>query len=166
VAVNRDRLQEFETLLRNIRTTLPDLAIFNMSTWYEPDFDATRWKSSNSCFLLLDEKVTCGSAACALGSAAIHKPFIEQGLIMNSHYDQVQFGSDFGFEAGAEFFDLTIEQAKWLFFPLLYSTEFIPEIHSVHWWVGEEDSIPIITPEMVADRVKQILDGTAPEFLR
>lgn len=151
--MNRERLTTFETLLRNIRTMVPTITYFDMGDW----IDRTRTDEKNEVYdfplVKLQEDHTCGTAACALGSAGLYKPFRDQGLITT--VDCVVFKPDpetdetqhYGFVAGAEFFDITIEQSK-----LLFST------HSY------EEGVTT-TPEMVADRVKQILDGTAPELM-
>lgn len=92
-APNLDRIREFDRLLNSLD---PDK--FDMSYWH------------------------CGTSACALGHACMHPPFMEQGLHLNFkvHYPYPVFEEFFGHKAGAEFFGLYEEDARYLFNPEKY----------------------------------------------
>lgn len=93
--------------------------------------------------------------SCALGSAALHKPFVGEGLRMGllRHHQRIIEGqctifpsingSEFGDEytAGAEFFGIPVVESTYLFNPAYYDS---PSLK--------------ITPRMVAKRVKEILE--------
>lgn len=161
--MNLDRLQEFELLLRNLPTKVPELTFFYMGSWY-----------LNQCSILGTETVVplkmveddydCGTAACALGVAGLYKPFRDQGLKTNKTVGLVWYKTNEGTLAGRFFFDLTDEQACWLFLPQNYMKSFRPDRHNVRsHYAGENVRV---TPETVARRVRRIINGTAPEFRR
>ena len=112
-------------------------AFFDMGGWF------TRINSDKL------KKGTCGSAACALGSAALNDWFKRRGLKMDimidyDHLDvseiphrfkvkevnadgtvtidrgTVRFRAFEGFEAGSVFFDIYDWEARWLFDPIRY----------------------------------------------
>ena len=74
---------------------------------------------------------TCGTSACALGSAAMYDPFTKQGLTIDC-FGTPEYKGEEGFQAGALFFGLdtlfdwdhTLWQystSAWLFMPQMYS---------------------------------------------
>lgn len=94
-------------------------------------------------------KRSCGTAACALGSAAIYPPFMEQGLTatLGGFVGDVEYEEWEDFTAGQMFFNITYREAEWLFDPKLYLDQYGDEF---------ED----ITPEIVATRVGALIDGS------
>jgi len=60
----------------------------------------------------------CRSAACALGSAALHPHFMAQGLELREYWPYYE-GKD-GYNAGAAFFGLTDYESEQLFNPTMY----------------------------------------------
>jgi len=81
----------------------------------------------------------------ALGSAASYPPFKKLGLNLRriSHLRVAPYYKDFSdYAAGKEFFDITYDQASYLFDPYEYS-----------------ELSRYITPAMVAKRVDEILAG-------
>lgn len=79
----------------------------------------------------------CGTSACAAGLACLHLPFQLQGLELEGSVPT--FEGLTGYAAVGRFFGLAYYESRWLFDPSHYS--------------GRE-----ITPQMVADRVRELLD--------
>lgn len=67
----------------------------------------------------------CGTAACALGSAAVYPPFIELGLSLKGttlpDYYAPYFNGSRDYWAGVRFFGITFYEALYLFNPEAYS---------------------------------------------
>lgn len=155
--MNRARLLTFDSLLRNLRSEIPEIVYFDLERWI-----TLRVNNLTRNAVKLKRGHGCGTAACALGAATLFEPFQKEGLVMM--YDVPCFNDLTGVHAGAAFFGISRNQARWLFLSTFYHPDFDPDRHDMHgWW---ESTKRKITPEMVADRVKQILDGTAPEFRR
>lgn len=88
--IYQKRLETFEFLLRNLETELPEVKVFCMSTWgsdWTPEREAQETEEE-TVFSHLDPDApnVCGTAACALGSAALYPPFIKQGLHVSKTY--------------------------------------------------------------------------------
>lgn len=115
--MHRERLTE----LRDLLHTIPEEK-FNIGTWMSP----------------------CGTAGCALGWAAVHPPFVEQGLHLKSGLFPRFTDSGYrDYEAGAEFFGLPYGESVRLFHP--------------HHYDAPSSGV---TPRMVADRVQEMLDAS------
>lgn len=81
----------------------------------------------------------CKTAACALGSAALYKPFKKMGLKVNRASDSVIFGNRENYAAGEKFFNITERQSEYLF--------------GTHYNMETSD----VTPFDVADRVEELI---------
>ena len=57
----------------------------------------------------------CGTAACAVGSACFHKPFMKMGLTLNIHTQSPAYKGSYNWVAVEEFFGLTFTEAIHLF---------------------------------------------------
>ena len=90
-------------------------------------FDIAFWSDSP------DIEHSCGTAACALGSACFHKPFQELGLKMEVHphpfawdrnipkmNNQPSYGGYINMSAGAEFSGISTYESAFLFDPMHY----------------------------------------------
>lgn len=137
--MNRERLTELHKLLLSI----PE-GKFNINFWARgKDGQGSFTKEEAEAFSLED----CSTAACALGWAASHPPFMEQGLsLVTLHEDERAYSLCPGFEgvdcyeAGAEFFGISYRQSEILFDPLEYE-------------LGAE-----VSPTEVAERVWELLE--------
>lgn len=100
------RLKQLHHMLINHDKLFTNVG-FDLNVWHKPS--------------------SCGTAACALGSAALYGPFVEQGLRMNDSY----YGSSApacavddehyeGFDAGSAFFGLSLAESYFLFDPDQY----------------------------------------------
>lgn len=151
------RLKELEFMLLNHKKIFKEKKItFDMWEWGTKQYDLKTTKK-----IIGKKKVPikelCGSAACALGSAAIYPPFIKQGLHLKEDEISVKINYDrkvpeleyyFSFVpsykrethkyAGAKFFGITDNEADNLFMTINY-----------------EESI--ITTKDVAERVKKLI---------
>ena len=93
----------------------------NMGVWYRM---AEEGRDSRQSF-------ECGYAACALGQAALHPPFVAQGLgiKMMGQSGHIYYQPDatdckcYHTVAGAEFFGLNLREAQFLFNPEEYYYE-------------------------------------------
>lgn len=119
--MNRRRLEMLVEMLENHEKHFPNLE-FNMGVWH------------------------CGSAACALGSAACYPPFVKEGLYLyeaESFYavPVIQEYEDLyvAHAAGAYFFGIPAEKSRYFFYEGRY--------------LGHP-----VTPGMVAERIKEFLD--------
>lgn len=100
----------------------------------------------------------CGTAACALGSAACYAPFKRKGLSLK---DDSLYGKspayeyNRGFEAGAEFFGITKEESRELFASTRYSVNGKMPVYQI-----PTKDIPA---SMVSERVQNLIDKTIVE---
>lgn len=64
----------------------------------------------------------CGTAACALGSAALYPPFVKLGLYAgcDEEKDYVFYKRELGYDAGAKFFGISENNSYYLFNPDAY----------------------------------------------
>jgi len=118
--MNRERLIKLQELLDNHDKELPEIR-FAMHEW------------------------SCKTAACALGSAAIHPWFRRRGLT-TSEYGTPRCKGSIGSGAGAEFFDISIDKSELLFFPENYSNKKGKQLRSV-------------TRKHVIAKIQLLLDG-------
>lgn len=111
------RLKQLSYMLKNHDTIFPKVK-----------FNLRLWKGTEE---------SCGTAACALGSACLYQPFVEAGLGLHDHipitqaaYKEVTqdaqpiFQGKWEFEAGADFFGITSRESVNLFAPTEYTAEY------------------------------------------
>lgn len=128
---NLRRLEMLRDMLIRHDELFPTVT-FNMNVWYRED-------------------PSCGTAACAFGSACLYEPFQEEGLHLAQFdwqegvYDPAYEGS-VCYSAATLFFDLSFQEAQYLFDPQEY-----PGLDPAH-----------ITPQMVAERVQELIDSYTP----
>jgi hypothetical protein len=115
--MNKERLLELHYMLVHHHELFPSIK-FDMDGWCHAE--------------------NCGTAACAFGSACLHKPFRKQGLRFDGINIPVYEGRS-GYDAAARFFDIEWEASEYLFSPDSYE-------------LGIQ-----ITPIMVADRVLKLV---------
>lgn len=110
------RLTELKKMLDTHQKLFPDIS-FNMVSWLQRMSPFRK-----TC--KIGKKEACGTAACALGSAAIHPPFIRQGLRMRvergDNEGEPYYLGKSGYEAGEKFFGITDEEAQKIFSPEEY----------------------------------------------
>lgn len=155
-----ERLTELEYMLLNHKKIFKSRGVsFDLGNWAQKISDLVEAKLFNKQIgKAPQEKTICGSAACALGSAALYDPFIKQGLklVANSidaiekegaEIPEYEYELEFiptyrGFkqeQAGAKFFGITDEESSNIFMPWNYT-----------------QSNP--TPKDVAKRVKSLIN--------
>lgn len=109
-------------------------------------FNMNHWANSS------DAGITCGSTACALGYAGLMPSFRKAGL--KTEFDKCggsvvykrSHNSLYDIEAGASFFNITEDEAQWLFMPRSYP-------------IGRRPG-----PKTVASRIRRMVrDGTYPK---
>jgi hypothetical protein len=110
--MNRERLQQMVTMLRGL---LPEK---------RENFDIGEW--------------TCGTSACAVGTACFHPWFNEQGLHIND-CGGPEFDLWHGWHAVEQFFELSSNEARDLFCGVRYPS-------------GDDTK-----PDEVADRIESFL---------
>lgn len=126
--MNHTRLRKLIETLQN----LPEDLEFDMGTWFE--------------------QKNCGTAACALGAAALDPWHQAQGLRLargSPHFystDEHRAVAT-GVDAGACYFEIPYSTSHWLFGPDAYNAE------------GGEP----ITPEHVIDRINYLLTNADPK---
>lgn len=113
--MNKDRMLTLIDMLENHDEYFPEVK-FDINDWVNP----------------------CGTAACALGSAALYKPFMDEGLEM--YGAEPKYKSMTGYSAGSYFFDISINDSHYMFDPFEYPFD------------------EHITPQMVADRAKEVME--------
>lgn len=117
ISLEQNREQKLNHLITILRT-VEDMDSFRMSVWYRKD-----------------EEAQCGFAACALGWAAGDKIFIQQGLYLHSRLwgdSDVYFDGHEGFAAAEEFFDLSENEAQFLFDEGSYYLDADSALHPVY----------------------------------
>ena len=118
-----ERLKELKHMLLNHKKIFP-LVKFDINDW--GSVETKEHKTLN-----LTTPVTCGFAACALGSAACHEPFVKSGLKMIFDYDRFvpKFKNATNERAGEQFFGLSYPEAYDLFMPGGYTNEEVTPKH-------------------------------------
>lgn len=118
--MNVQRLKELAKLLHSIKVT--DEVDFDMGGWVTKTLFCGGLKVKQGKVEI--EEGFCKTSACILGHAAMHKPFITQGLkaVFKPSYasdevvsGEVQYRGKKAFEAGAAFFGLDQYDAEGLF---------------------------------------------------
>lgn len=80
----------------------------------EGRFDLSNWQSSAR--ISSADQINCGTIACAAGWLSLHPQMNEAGLrVMDDGYTVPQFGSEHGYDALAEFFGISFDEAFNLF---------------------------------------------------
>jgi len=134
-----NRLKKLKYMLDNHDKIFPK-AGFDMGTWAH---------SEGTC---PPATLSCGTAACALGSAAFYPPLKKAGLKMggDSRFLCPKYGLLSGFGAGKAFFGISWVESGWLFNPDRYTTATGPryKINSLSRY---------ITPKVVAKRVAALI---------
>jgi len=135
-AIRVKRLEQLLEMMQNHHKLFPNVK-FNINLWGSSlDYKNNRAEAP---------KQDCGSAACALGSACLYKPFTKFGLkIPKSGWDP-EYLTYSGYEAGAKFFGLTNAESIWLFNPHSYRQ-------------ANNDSYHDVTRAMVIKRIKKLLE--------
>lgn len=137
--LNVQRMEDFYDLLMNLNSRIPEIEFFDMGIFH---LEEAYYSNTNRVIPLYDEEYNCGTAACALGSAALYPPFIKQGLCVDeSTGDGVRFEEHLDFRAGAEFFGL---QDWWI--PGSYKRGDLE-------WLFWPDPDRVLTPQDIAERV-------------
>lgn len=143
------RLTMLKDLMLNHDKHFPKMS-FNIKAW---KVDELQMKKLN-----IKDKKDCGTAACALGSAACYQPFINMGLkiqmapdgsvarLMGLPTEYPAFDGKREFGAGAEFFGITMDESRYLFNPMDYKR------------VEIGDDSNDVTAEMVANRVQKLIN--------
>lgn len=146
--MHKDRLLMLATLLREDAANAKG-AMFDLGTWASPSDNISQGYDSRALGLDPDQcqmygppqnriigddklpKVSCGTTACALGLAMLSKRFEQFGLrgsyfVNSMHGGQISIalvpvcnGED-GFEAGAQLFDISNADSRYLFDPDCY----------------------------------------------
>lgn len=106
--VRLKRLNQLKVMLDNHKKLFPEVK-FDIETWMA---------EGESCSI---ESGTCGTAACALGSAALYGPFNKEGLKING--GSPHFKGFKGFDAGQNFFGISYPESEYLFDPQQYNDE-------------------------------------------
>jgi hypothetical protein len=106
-------------------------------------FDYNHWVGSD---WQGDPDLSCGTTACAMGWATTIPEFRALGLKLDHTRPTPYFGEKFGSEAAAEFFDISNEDAIYLFTPNA-------------WHINMRTQSPdqYASPEEVAEHIRQFL---------
>lgn len=163
--MNVERLKMFVHLLLNLKTEVPKLDTFDLSYWYR---DSTTYDLSVLSGSVPLKEGFCNTGACALGSAALYKPFNKMGLRVDYHdviykdpiTKEIYGESGENAEAGAAFFGISMGQADWLFYGENYRASNETFLDEWKYEVYVEPPLEKVTPAMVAARVQAIIDGT------
>lgn len=114
--VRLNRLKKLKYMLDNHDKIFPEV-----------EFDMWRWSYGEGSTAI--KSPSCGTAACALGSAAFYPPFNRAGLIMHQvinhpwgRYSIPKYGNETGYEAGMLLFGISLTESLWLFNPAEYIT--------------------------------------------
>ena len=177
--MNIERLELLKKALQE-EELKEQIQTFDMETWgtfnLEPDNleeceeEVSKIAHKESCFFtdIDDCRIippnACATAACALGTAALYPPLFDQGLrlITNTRLlkHKLHLGCTVYYEghtetdAGAKFFDLSYDEARFLFNPAYYVDE-------NHLAIDE----PImeypndITRDVVINRIDALING-------
>lgn len=99
--MNKKRLLKLADFLETIKPK-----VFNMDSWYNES--------------------PCGTTACAFGWACSIPSFKRAGLKMRklsngfTVYADVVFNDEYNLNAASSFFDITVDEAEFLFYPDMY----------------------------------------------
>lgn len=113
--VRLSRLEKLKYMMQHHDELFPKVA-FTIDSWRQER------NSHFSCSLTRSQEKKakkCGTAACALGSAAAYTPFRRMGLKLNKKAVP-SFKRQTGLKAGAALFGISVEDAEFLFMPNSY----------------------------------------------
>lgn len=145
--MNRERLLQLRKHMTKVRPTKH--RAFNMDHWFRADVGEVKVKVDNRG--VCTNQTECGTAACLLGHAALMPSFQKAGLklVPQGTYDHQELSEDgeegitqrttmqpvyrkaLGFDAGAAFFGITDQQARYLFDPSEYPDIDIKPKHAI-----------------------------------
>jgi len=140
-------------------------AKFDINEWLCVD---GQWEPENEDKTLacLMKEGFCATAACALGSAALYKPFNKMGLKVLKNVPT--FNGEIGFEAGEDFFGISYEESNFLFNPSSYDKDNslndytkngVYNLHNIEPKVsGAKHVRGKVKPKHVSERVKFLID--------
>lgn len=122
------RLKQLKYMLDNHSKLFKDTH-FYMGAWIKR---AAPFKTKQLC-----RYDACGSAACALGSAALYPPFMKAGLKfvrdpMSMYVAWPAYKRFRETEAGMEFFGIDLNEAEYLFIPCEYHQDDTSDIKPKH----------------------------------
>jgi len=131
--MNTNRLERLERLLL-LEAAKPqaESAVFNMEHWIAPMKDdgepGMAWYGDIE--EPLGAKMDCGTSACAFGLAALSGEFADDGLtceklamLQGRYIISPVYNNLSGMTAAARFFDITLNEAEYLFDPSAYPDE-------------------------------------------
>jgi hypothetical protein len=150
---------DLNTFVGYNRQAKDDRVAKNMPIYPKLAFDTTdeednlrqKWEKS---FLSTDEGLliphNCGATACATGYAGLDPWFVAQGFYttLQGNVKYKHPDGDFevdGWEALETFYDIYDEESEWLFMPAA--------------------SYTVTDPQVVIDRIQDVLDNGFPEFI-
>lgn len=170
------RLTELKYVMDN-HDKLFKKVVFDIGSWaYLKDRKSERKYVENKYKDLncdIAKKVGCGTAACALGSAAMYEPFVKKGLKIKSQYDGWASGSEWldfepsykghtGTDAGTAFFGITEKEASYLFMPDAYHEpeNYFGEMRfSDALKKGLTKAVRTVKPKHVSERIQKLIDS-------
>lgn len=116
-----ERLKILKDMLERHDEIFPEVE-FDMDTWADTTNETPKDKQNKHC----------GTAACALGSAASYEPFRRRGLkLTDEPFPTPKFNLLYGYEAGAEFFGISKGSSEMLFNPVYYPDEYNVKVEDV-----------------------------------
>ena len=126
------RLKQLRYMMNNHAKIFKKRKIkFDIETWLSKELEVYETAESYDGCSTNSEEVFCGFAACVLGSAALYRPFIQQGLGAETNCSENDrnetrvtfepvYKSKKGFSAGKAFFGLSDYEAEDLFLSCSY----------------------------------------------
>lgn len=144
------RLTKLVDLLQNFDNNLEiidhGVKSFDLQGWYWPD--NLKAKVCDKKTTQRGKIVSCGTTACAAGSAALHPWFNERGLYLINQADgdeepewTIQYGKKTAFQAAGAFFGIDYSESIYIFSPSSYTSD------------------EVQNPHVVAARIKAMLRG-------
>jgi hypothetical protein len=114
-------------------------------------FTKTKFNINGWCLTKVNKKgEVCNTAACALGSACLYKPFMKEGLKLDGN-NLPTYKRHEEFDAGAKFFGITDSESNYLFSPSAYNSSYL------------EKPIKNVKPKHVALRVQELIKQYKPK---
>lgn len=143
-SVRLKRLKNLSCMLKNHDQ------IFNQDqvTGEPVKFNIGTWQTKNAC----------GTAACALGSAALFPPFAKKGLKLECYREgyggekifSIKYKNFSQYRAGSEFFGISEEESRYLFNPMAYEDYYMARLSR-------------LSSDDVHNRVEEIIKKYEPE---
>jgi hypothetical protein len=155
--MNIERLELLATVLEQQTFAAP--AAFHLDHWLKAPADlpstgeVVQLLGGAKSIVVDPVKVQCGAAACACGHAALMPEFQSQGLklvvpVWGARHAQPFYEGREGWAAIENFFGLNDSWAQYLFNAESYDDE--PDVMF-------DDGIPLVTPDMVAKRIRALV---------